>query len=57
MILLVKIGQGAFGAVYLATQDGVREVAVKCSTINLTSGPSHNRFWKEIETIASCRDK
>lgn len=54
---LWQLGQGSGGSVYRAIQDGVREVAVKCSTVNLSTDPLQSRFWREIELIASCRDR
>lgn len=54
---LWQLGQGAGGAVFRAVQDGVRQVAVKCSNVNLSSDPLQRRFWQEIELIASCRDR
>ncbi|KAK9793506.1 hypothetical protein WJX73_010306 [Symbiochloris irregularis] len=55
----VKLGQGGFGAVYKALQDGVRIVAVKISNndISLKTSRNNNAFWREIELIASCRDR
>lgn len=43
--------------VYKAYQDGVRLVAVKVSTTDDRLGKHIEGFWREIELIASCRDR
>ncbi|KAK9801972.1 hypothetical protein WJX73_004080 [Symbiochloris irregularis] len=53
-----KLGQGGFGSVYKALQNGVREVAVKISeTMQQGRASDHDAFWREIELIAHCRDR
>lgn len=52
-----KLGEGAYGSVFRAMQNEVREVAIKVSTVNLSTDPLQNRFWREIEFLAGCRDR
>ena len=59
----IKLGQGGFGAVFLAVQDDVRTVAVKISQAGAGLGLSlsgerrmSRNFWAETKRLADCRD-
>ncbi|KAK9801359.1 hypothetical protein WJX73_010330 [Symbiochloris irregularis] len=53
----VKLGSGGFGSVYKALHNGVKLVAVKVCNNSEEHERHAQAFWREIELIASCRDR